>query len=83
MSNPKPNEHVQSLLNEQTQLLAQKGLIGEQLLSLDKRLGEVRAALEGVQLGQALAVQETEHKEAQLAAAKAVDAALEAQTPAE
>ena len=81
MSNPTPNDHVQNLLKEQSDLLANKALLGEQLADTDKRLAVVRAALEGVNLGRALAGQEAENKEAQLAVAKAAEAALDAQAP--
>jgi hypothetical protein len=78
MSNPTPGEHVQNLLNEQTRLLANKAILTEQLAEVDKRLAGNRAALEGVQLGQALAAQEGEVKTRQAADAAAAEAALEA-----
>lgn len=77
MSNPTPNDHVQNLIKDQDELLIKKAVLGDQLTELDKRLTVVRAALEGVNLGRALAGQEAD----QLAAAKAAEAAIDAQAP--
>lgn len=50
-------DQVQALLRQQTELLASKARLLAQLDTTDKQLAAIDAAVQGVQLGQALAAE--------------------------
>ena len=55
--NQSASQKVQALLSEQTQLLANKARLADQLKALEDRLRLLDAALEGTKLGQELAAE--------------------------
>jgi uncharacterized protein YoxC len=57
-----PAEQVQALIQEQTNLLANKARLMDQLRQADDRLRTLDAAIEGIRLGQSLAEQVAKEK---------------------
>ena len=60
MNQQTPAEVANDLLKEEQKLLAAKGQIADETRRIDDRLSVVRAAIEGLKLGRALAAQEAE-----------------------
>ncbi|MBK1968421.1 hypothetical protein JDBV08_00495 [Mycobacterium phage jiawei] len=57
MIQPTAAQQVQQVLAVEQQLLARKALAQESLAAIDAELVKVRAALEGIQIGQKLAAE--------------------------
>lgn len=54
MNQPSAAQTVQQILSSEQQLLARRGAVQEQLEQIDRELTGVRAAIQGIQLGQQL-----------------------------
>lgn len=67
MNQPTPAERAKAYLQEETQLLIAKAQVAEQTAAIDARLAQVRAALDGIRLGQALAAQAAAQADARAA----------------
>lgn len=56
-------QSIQNLLASEQQLLARRGAAHEALTQIDDELGRVRAAIQGVQLGQRLAAESVQQED--------------------
>lgn len=61
---PTAAETIQNILGSEQQLLARRGALAEQMTEIDRELSAVRAALQGIQLGQRLAAEQAAPPEA-------------------
>ena len=65
---PKPSEQIKNISEALQRLLMQRSDLHDQLAANEKQLTGMRAALEGVQLGQAFSKEQAEVEAAQKAA---------------